>query len=223
MSRMRRVIAERLSWSVATIPQFSLTVAVDMTRLLALRGELKDAGAELSVTDFIVAATAQTLAEFPEVNARTDGTTVWFRRRVHLGLAVSVPDGLVVAVLRDADRRSLQELHEGTAALAAAARNGTLAPDDMTGSTFTISNLGMFGVDEFRAIINPGEAAILAVSSVIPTPAVVGDGLAVRQVMKITLSADHRLVDGEMGARFLNAIRRRLQDVEAIRAEALNA
>jgi pyruvate dehydrogenase E2 component (dihydrolipoamide acetyltransferase) len=220
---MRRVIAERLTLSATTIPQFRVTVSVDMTRLLDVRAELRDAGLEISVTDFIAAATAQTLAEFPEVNSRTDGTTLWLRRRVHLGLAVAVPGGLVVAVIRDADRRSLAQLHERAGALAAAARNGTLAPDDMTGSTFTISNLGMFGVDQFDAIINPGEGAILAVSSVIPTPVVAGDGLAVRQVMKLTLTADHRLVDGELGARFLNAIRRRLQDVEAFRAEALHA
>jgi pyruvate dehydrogenase E2 component (dihydrolipoamide acetyltransferase) len=223
LSRMRRVIAERLTLSATTIPQFHVAVSVDMTRLLGLRAELRDAGVELSVTDFIAAATAQTLAEFPEVNSRTDGTTVWLRRRVHLGLAVSVPGGLVVPVIRDADRCSLAQFHERASILAAAARSGTLAPDDMAGSTFTVSNLGMFGVDQFDAIINPGEAAILAVSSVIPTPVVAGDGLAVRQVMKLTLTADHRLVDGELGARFLNALRRRLQDVEAIRTEALHA
>lgn len=219
LSRMRRVIAERLSWSTSTIPHFSVTVSVDMTRLLALRSELKAAGTQLSVTDFVLAATAQTLAEFPEVNSRTDGSQLWLRRRVHLGLAVSVPNGLVVPVLRDADRRSLVELHERAVALADAARNGTLPPDELIGSTFTVSNLGMFGVDEFRAIINPGEAAILAVGSVLPTAVAVGEGLAVRQMMKLTLSADHRLVDGELGARFLNALRRRLQDVEAFRAE----
>lgn len=223
MSRMRRVIAERLSWSASTIPHFSLTISVDMTRILALRAELKAAGTSLSVTDFILAAAAQTVVEFPEVNSRTDGTSVWLRRRVHLGLAVSVPNGLVVPVLRDADKASLQELHDRTATLAGAARNGTLALDDMTGSTFTVSNLGMFGVDEFKAIINPGEAAILAVSSVIPTPVAVGDGIGIRQIMKLTLSADHRLVDGELAARFMNALRRRLQDAEAFRREDLNA
>ena len=223
MSRMRRVIAERLTRSATTIPQFHVTVSVDMTRLLALRADLRDGGLDLSVTDFIAAATAQTLAEFPEVNSRTDGETVWLRRRVHLGLAVAVPNGLVVAVLRDADRLALAELHDRSVALAAAARSGSLPPDHLTGSTFTVSNLGMFGVDEFDAIINPGEAAILAVSSVLPTAVVVAEGLAVRQVMKLTLTADHRLVDGELGARFLNALRRRLQDVEAIRAEALHA
>jgi pyruvate dehydrogenase E2 component (dihydrolipoamide acetyltransferase) len=223
MTRMRRVIAERLTFSATTVPQFTVTVAVDMTKLLALRAELNASGALLSVTDFIVAATAQTLVEFPDVNSRTDGTSVWTRRRVHLGLAVSVPNGLVVPVIRDAHQLTLSQLHDRAAAIATAAREGTLSPDQMTGGTFTISNLGMFGVDEFSAIINPGESAILAVSSVTPTAVAIGDSLAVRQVMKTTITADHRLVDGELAARFLNALRRRLMDVDAFRIDALNS
>jgi pyruvate dehydrogenase E2 component (dihydrolipoamide acetyltransferase) len=222
MSRMRRVIAERLTLSATTVPQFTVTVAVDVTRLLMLRTELKAAGNALSITDFIVHAVAQTLAEFPDVNSRTDGATIWPRRRVHVGLAVALPDGLVVPVIRDADRRSLEDLHARAVQLAEGARNGTLSPDDMTGSTFTISNLGMFGVDEFCAIINPGESAILAVSSVVPTPVAVGDGIGIRQMMKLTLTSDHRLVDGELAARFLNSLRRRLQDADAIRGDILN-
>jgi pyruvate dehydrogenase E2 component (dihydrolipoamide acetyltransferase) len=223
LSRMRRVIADRLTSSWQTTPHFTVTVAVDVTRLLALRAELKSAGTNLTVTDFVLAATAQTLAEFPDVNSRTDGVSVFPRRRVHLGVAVAIPTGLVVPVIRDADRRSVAEIHDLAAALAAAAREGTLAIDDMTGSTFTVSNLGMFGVEEFSAIINPGEAAILAVSSALPTPVALHDGIAVRSIMKLTLSADHRLVDGEMGARFLNALRRRLEDDASMRTEAMNA
>jgi len=222
MSRMRRVIAERLTLSATTVPQFTVTVAVDMTRILALRAEIKAAGAAITVTDFIVSAAAQTLVEFPDVNSRTDGTSVWLRRRVHMGIAVALPDGLVVPVIRDADRLSLDDLHARTAQLAEAARNGTLSPDEMTGSTFTISNLGMFGVDEFCAIINPGESAILAVSSIVPAPVAVGDGIGIRQIMKLTLTSDHRLVDGELAARFLNALRRRLQDADAFRGDILN-
>jgi len=223
LNRMRRVIADRLTHSWTSTPHFTVTVAVDVTGLLALRAELKASGTNLTVTDFVLAATAQTLAEFPDVNSRTDGASIWPRRRVHLGLAVSVPAGLVVPVIRDADRLGLGELHDRAAALAGAARDGTLPIDDMTGSTFTVSNLGMFGVDEFSAIINPGEAAILAVASAIPTVVAVGDAMGIRSILKLTLSADHRLVDGEMGARFLNAIRRRLEDVAAFRNEALNA
>jgi len=223
LSRMRRVIADRLTSSWTSTPHFTVTVAVDVTALLALRAELKVAGTNLTVTDFVLSATAQTLAEFPAVNSRTDGVSVWHRRRVHLGVAVSVPGGLVVPVIRDADRLSLGELHDRAVALAAKAREGTLPADEMTGSTFSVSNLGMFGVEEFSAIINPGEAAILAVSSAIPTAVAIGDGLAVRTMMRLTLSADHRLVDGELGARFLGAIRRRLEDPAAFRQEALNA
>ncbi len=223
MSRMRRVIAQRLTSSWVSTPHFTVTVAADVTRLLALRQELKATGTNLTVTDFVLSATAQTLAEFPAVNSRTDGTSVWPRSRVHLGLAVSIPDGLVVPVIRDADHLSVIGLHERAAALAAAAREGTLQPDDMTGGTFTVSNLGMYGVEEFSAIINPGEAAILAVSSAIPTPVAVGEGIAVRSIMKLTLSADHRLVDGELGARFVSAVRRRLEDVAATRTGMLNA
>ena len=222
LNRMRRVIADRLTQSWTSTPHFTVTVAVDVTGLLALRAELKAGGTNLTVTDFVLAATAQTLAEFPDVNSRTDGASVWPRRRVHLGLAVSVPAGLVVPVIRDADRLGLGELHDRAAALAGAGRDGTLPIDDMTGSTFTVSNLGMFGVDEFSAIINPGEAAILAVASATPTVVAVGDAMGIRSILKLTLSADHRLVDGEMGARFLNAIRRRLEDVAAFRNDALN-
>ncbi len=223
LGRMRRVIAERLTYSATTIPHFTVTVAVDVTALLALRQDLKAAGGSLTVTDFVLAATAQTLAEFPDVNSRTDGISVWPRRRVHLGVAVSLPGGLVVPVVRDADRLPIGELHDQVVALASAARAGTLPPDEMAGSTFTVSNLGMYGVDEFSAIINPGEGAILAVASAVPTAVAIGDGLAVRTIMKMTLSADHRLVDGELGARFLGAVRRRLEDAASFRNEALNA
>ncbi len=124
LSRMRRVIAERLTHSWTTIPHFTVTVAVDVTALLALRAELKAAGTNLTVTDFVLAATAQTLVEFPDVNSRTDGVSVWPRRRVHLGLAVSLPGGLVVPVIRDADRLPIGELHDRAAALAARPATG---------------------------------------------------------------------------------------------------
>jgi len=219
LSRMRRVIAERLTASYTTTPHFTVTVAVDVSRLMAYRNELKAAGVSLTVTDFVLAATAQTLPEFPDVNSRTDGVSVFPRRRVHLGVAVSLPAGLVVPVIRDADRLTVSEIHDRAASLGAAARDGKLTVDDMTGGTFTVSNLGMHGVDEFTAIINPGEAAILAVASAVQTPVAIGEALAVRWMMKLTLSSDHRLVDGEMAARFLNALRRRLEDARSLRRE----
>jgi pyruvate dehydrogenase E2 component (dihydrolipoamide acetyltransferase) len=222
LSRMRRVIAERLTQSHTTIPQFTVTVAVDVTRLQRLREELKATGMRLTVTDFVLAATARCLVDLPDVNARTDGVSVWRRRRIHLGLAVALPGGLVVPVIRDADHLGVDELHDQALALATAAREGTLSPDDMTGSTFTVSNLGMYGVEAFSAIINPGESAILAVASAVPTPVVIEGGIAVRSIMRLTLTADHRLVDGELGARFLGAVRRRLEDPGSLRLELAN-
>ncbi len=220
MSRMRRVIAERLTSSWTTTPHFTVTVAVDMTKLLALRGQLKGAGTDLTITDFVLAATADTLVEFPDVNSRTDGMSVWPRSRIHLGMAVAVSGGLVVPVIRDADKLTVDEIHTRAVALATAARDGTASVDDLTGSTFTVSNLGMLGVDEFSAIINPGEAAILAVSAAIPTPVAVGSAVEIRSIMKLTLSADHRLVDGETGARFLKALQRRIEDADSFRIAA---
>jgi len=217
MSQMSRVIAKRLTESWTTTPHFTVTVAVDASRLMALRARLKAAGSNLTVTDFVLAATADTLAEFPDVNARTDGASVWPRTRVHLGMAVSVPSGLVVPVIRDADTLTVPEIHDRAAALAASARAGTATVDDLTGSTFTVSNLGMFGVEEFSAIINPGEAAILAVSSAIPTPVAVDDRVEVRPVMKLTLSADHRIVDGALGAQFTRALQGRLEAADGFR------
>ncbi len=219
LSRMRRVIAERLTLSHTTIPQFTVTVAVDVTRLQAIREELKVAGTHLSITDFVLAAVARSLVDFPDVNARTDGSMVWRRRRIHLGLAVALPGGLVVPVIQDADHLGVHGLHDRATALASMARDGSLGPDDLAGSTFTVSNLGMYGVDAFSAIINPGEAAILAVASAIPTPVALEGGIAVRSIMRLTLSADHRLVDGELGARFLGDVRRRLEDPGFLRLE----
>lgn len=219
LSRIRRVIAERLTLSATSIPTFSATVAADLTRILAVREELRAAGSPVTITDVVLAATAQTLAEFPDVNSRTDGLVVWPRRRVHLGIAVALPAGLIVAVIRDADRLRLLEIHAEAARLVADARAGRLPPESMTGSTFTVSNLGMHGIDAFTAIINPGESGILAVGSAIPTPTALNGGIAIRTLMRLTLSADHRLIDGELAARFLGALRRRLEDPTALRRE----
>ena len=223
MSRMRRVIADRLTQSWTTTPHFYVTVSANVARLLVVRQDLKAQGVSLSVTDFVMAATAQTLVEFPDVNARTDGASITRNQRVHLGLAVSIPGGLVVPVIRDADLLSVVAIHDQASELITKARAGTLAVDEMTGSTFTVSNLGMFDVEEFGAIINPGEGAILAVASAVPTPVAIGDGIGVRPIMKMTLSADHRVVDGEVGARFLGALRRRLEDANSFRNQALTA
>lgn len=216
MSRMRQVIAERLTRSVTTAPHFFVTVAVDMTDLAARRSELKKEGREYSFNDYILKASAAALREFPDVNSSTDGRSVRWSSRIHLGMAVNVPGGLVVPVVRDAGELSLAEVHDHAAALAAKAREGKLAPDEMAGSTFTISNMGMMDVENFTAIINPGEGAILAISSIRPLPAVRDGRVVVRSIMKITLSADHRLIDGALAARFVNAVKSRLEDPKQI-------
>jgi pyruvate dehydrogenase E2 component (dihydrolipoamide acetyltransferase) len=212
MSRMRQVIAQRLTQSFTSTPHFFVTVPVDMTDLVALRREMKARGATYSVTDFIMQSVVLSLKEFPAFNSGTDGRSVWWHSKVHLGLAVSLENGLVVPVVRDADDLSLGELHDRAAALVGKARDGKLAPDEMSGSTFTISNMGMLDVENFTAIINPGEAGILAVSSTRETPVVRDGRIAIRSVMKITVSADHRVVDGSVAAGFLNAIRAKLED-----------
>jgi pyruvate dehydrogenase E2 component (dihydrolipoamide acetyltransferase) len=213
---MRQTIARRLTEN-SSVPTFTVTVAVDMTDLLTYRARLKAANSPISVTDFIHVAVVQALGEFPMLNASTDGTKVWKHEHVHLGVAVSVPAGLLVPVVREAELLSVKGLHDKTAEVVTAARSGKLAPEALSGSTFSVSNMGMFGVEQFTAIINPGESGILAVSSVTPEVRPYADGMAIRQVMRITLTADHRIVDGEMGAHFVNAVKRRLEDADGFR------
>ena len=214
MSKMRQVIGQRLTQSVVTQPHFFVTVSVDMTDLIAYRTQLKAAGAPYTVTDFISQAVVLTLKEFPAANSSTDGKSVRWNSRVHLGVAVSLEQGLVVPVIRSADELTIAEINAAAKALAEKARAGKLAPDEMSGSTFTISNMGMLDVENFTAIINTGEAAILAVASTLPQPAVRDGKVVVRQLMKITLSSDHRIVDGALAARFVNAIKAKLEDIE---------
>jgi pyruvate dehydrogenase E2 component (dihydrolipoamide acetyltransferase) len=211
MSRMRQVIAQRLAHSAATAPHFYVTVETDMGEVLAARARLKAEGASLSINDFIAHAAVATLKEFPKFNSSTDGRTIRWKSRVNLGLAVSLEEGLVVPVIRGADEMTLAELGAQAAALAAKARAGSLTPDEMSGSSFTISNMGMLDVENFTAIINPGEAAILAVSSVIEKPVALQGKVIVRPMMKMTLSSDHRLIDGAAAARFINALKKRLE------------
>ena len=212
LSKMRQVIAQRLSQSVVTAPHFYVTVEVDMSTVMAARERAKAGGTRLTVTDFIAEAAVLALKAFPVVNSATDGRSVRWHSRVHLGLAVSLDQGLVVPVIRDADEMTLSELGERARALVDKARAGGLAPDEMSGSTFSISNMGMLDVENFTAIINPGEAAILAVSSTIRKPVARGDDIVLRPIMKMTLSSDHRLVDGATAARFVNDIKAKLED-----------
>ncbi|MCX6998491.1 MAG: dihydrolipoamide acetyltransferase family protein [Kiritimatiellaeota bacterium] len=213
MSKMRQVIAQRLTQSFTSTPHFFVTVAVDMTALVAFRTGLKARGLPYTVTDFIALAVAQSLREFPAVNSSTDGHSIRWHSRIHLGLAVSLDSGLVVPVLPDAGELTLAEVHDRAAALFEKARAGKLLPDEMTGSTFTISNMGMLNVENFTAIINPGEAAILAVSSTVKEPVVRNDQIVIRAMMRMTLAGDHRIVDGALAAQFVNAIKAKLESI----------
>ena len=213
MSRMRQTIARRLTESKQTIPHFYVTVTADVTNLMKYRAELKARGVNHSVNDFVLFSVVRALEQFPVVNSSTDGKSTSWRGDVDLGMAVNVENGLVVPVIRGAQLLSLAELRDQARALAEKARTGKLTPDEMTGSGFTVSNMGMLGVDHFAAIINPGESAILAVSSAKEVPAVVDGKLAIRTCMAMTLSADHRLVDGALSAQFINAIKSRLENV----------
>jgi pyruvate dehydrogenase E2 component (dihydrolipoamide acetyltransferase) len=214
MSKMRQVIAQRLTQSFRDTPHFYVTVAVDMTELIAYRSHLKVAGAPYTVTDFIAEAVVLTLQEFPAVNSSTDGKTTRWNSHVNLGIAVSLEQGLVVPVIRAAEQLPLLELSQRTKSLAEKARAGKATPDELSGGTFTISNMGMMDVESFGAIINPGESAILAVASTKPQPVVRGGKIVVRQMMKLTLSCDHRIVDGALGAKFINGIKQKLEDIE---------
>jgi pyruvate dehydrogenase E2 component (dihydrolipoamide acetyltransferase) len=214
MSKMRQIIAQRLTQSVVTAPHFFVTVEVDMTDLVRFRAQLREKGAPYTVTDFISQAVVLTLKEFPEVNSATDGKTTRWNSHVHLGVAVSLEQGLVVPVIRNAEELTMAELNARAKELADKARVGKLAPDEMTGSTFTISNMGMLDVENFTAIINPGESAILAVSSTLKKAVVRDDKVVARSIMKMTLSSDHRIIDGAMAARFVNAIKQKLENIE---------
>ena len=214
MSKMRQVIAQRLTQSFRDTPHFYLTIPVDMTELIAYRNQLKAAGAPYTVTDFIAGAVVLTLQEFPAVNSSTDGKTTRWNSHVNLGIAVSLEQGLVVPVIRAAEHLPLIELCQQSKALVEKARAGKATPDELSGGTFTISNMGMMDVESFGAIINPGESAILAVASTRPQPVVRDGKIVVRQMMKLTLSCDHRIVDGALGAKFINAIKQKLEDIE---------
>lgn len=218
-SNMRKVIAKRLTESKQRIPHFYVTVSVDMTEVAKKRKALKDQGINMSVNLFIIKAVALALKEFPMLNAETDGLSVKYKSKVNIGVAVSLESGLVVPVVRNTDRKALDEIQAEVSELAEKARTGKLQPDEMKGGTFTISNMGMLNVENFSAIINPGETAILAVSSAMPTPVVKDGQVVIRDMMKITVSADHRAVDGSDAAKFANAVKLKLESVDFLNRE----
>ncbi|MEU8121421.1 dihydrolipoamide acetyltransferase family protein [Spirillospora sp. NPDC049024] len=213
LNRFRKVAARRLTESKREAPHFYLNREVDAEALLAFRATLNEAlaPAKVSVNDLVVKAVATALREHPAVNVSYTEENLLFHKRVHVGVAVAVEDGLVVPVVRDADRKSVSEIGRETRELAGKARDGKLSAREMSGGTFSVSNLGMFGVDSFSAVINPPEAAILAVGAVRDEP-VVRDGQVVPgKRMAVTLSVDHRATDGATAARFLARLAELLQ------------
>jgi len=213
LTSMRRTIAKRLAESMYTAPHFYVTVEIDMDAAVSLREQLVRAeDVKVSYNDLVLKACAKALTRFPTVNASWTGETIQTHADVHLGVAVSLAEGLITPVVRNADRKHVVEISREVKELAARAREKKLKPEEFTGSTFTISNLGMFDVTEFTAIINPPESCILAVGAVRKVPVVRDDQLAVGHRMKVTLSSDHRVVDGALAAQFLAEVRRLLEN-----------
>jgi pyruvate dehydrogenase E2 component (dihydrolipoamide acetyltransferase) len=224
LSNMRRTIAKRLVESKTTIPHYQVTVDVEMDALIALRKQLNDQlesqGVKLSVNDFLVRAAALAMHQHPFVNSRWveakgQDAAIEILGDVNIGVAIALPEdrggGLVVGTLRNADRLGLRQISAQTRALAEKARTKGLTVEEMADSTFTISNLGMFGVSHFTAIINPPNAAILAVGAAIERPVVRNGQLSVGSVMSMTMSSDHRIVDGAMAAQYLSTLRQMLE------------
>jgi pyruvate dehydrogenase E2 component (dihydrolipoamide acetyltransferase) len=213
---MRRIVGERMTKSKQTAPHFYLSMDADMTEINRRRNALKEKGESLvpSINDFILSACARALRDFPSLNAAFTDHGVEIYSDINIGLAVALEEGLVVPVIRNADRLSLQDLAKQSRELAEKAQKKKLFPSDYEGGTFTVSNLGMFGVDNFIAIINPPQCAILAVGQVAPRVVPYAEGIAVRQMMTMSLSADHRVVDGAIAARFLQEVKRLLERAE---------
>jgi pyruvate dehydrogenase E2 component (dihydrolipoamide acetyltransferase) len=209
LTQIRKTIARRLAESSGPVPTFFLTAEFDLTRAAEMRTQLAEMGDEYkaSFNDIVIKAVALALSEHPEVNAHWLNDKIRQHNRIHVAMAVAVEDGLITPVIFDADRLQLWEISAQARDLATRARARKLTPEEYTGATFTVSNLGMFGIDQFTAIINPPEAGILAVGGVESKPIVVDGRLEVRERMRVTMSCDHRAIDGATGAEFLQTLR----------------
>ena len=218
LTAMRRTIAKRLSQSMQTAPHFYMTSVIDTGKLADLRRQINEYAqkepepVKVSFNDLIVKAVALALVHMPQVNVSFAEDRLIQKKQVHIGMAVALEQGLIVPVIRNADQRRILDIARESQRLVELARTGKLRPEDFSGGTFTVSNLGMFDVDSFTAVINPPESAILAVGSITPTPAVVDGQVIVRDRMKVTLSSDHRAIDGATAARFLQEVKRLLEE-----------
>ncbi|MBK5925663.1 dihydrolipoyllysine acetyltransferase [Rhodovulum sulfidophilum] len=215
VSQMRRTIARRLSEAKQTIPHFYLEAEADLEALMALRAQVnegREGPARISVNDFIVKAAARALARLPEANVIWRGDEIWQLSEIDIAVAVATDGGLMTPILRGADRMSLGTLSAEMKDLATRARTGTLRPEDYQGGGFSVSNLGMYGVRSFSAIVNPPQSCILAAGAAERRPVGRGDQIVLAPVMNLTLSVDHRSVDGALGAQLLAEIRQGLED-----------
>lgn len=222
LAGMRRVIARRMkeSWSVA--PHVTINMEIDMSQAKKIRAELNANSVpeeKVSFNDLIIKAAARALTEFPAINATITDTEIIYHSQVHMGVAVALTDGLIVPVVRHADKKNIRTVAREVKDLAERARSGQLKPDEATGSTFTVTNLGMYGVDHFTPIINQPESAILGVGCIKDKPVVVNGSIEVRPVMTLSLSFDHRLIDGSVAAEFLGRVRELLENPYGLRPE----
>lgn len=213
LTQMRKTIARRLGESIGPIPTFFLTSEIDMTNVGKLREQMVTAGDQfkVSVNDIVIKAVAIALTRHPEVNAHWQGDSIRYFSAAHVGMAVATDDGLIVPVIRDAHLKGLGQIGKEARELAKKARERKLTPAEYSGGTFSVSNLGMFGIDQFTAIINPPEAAILAVGATETKPVWENGQFVPRQKMRVTMSCDHRIIDGAVGAKFLQTLRQLLE------------
>lgn len=213
-SEIRKTIAKRLVTSLGPVPHFFLTTEIEMDRAAEMRRNINalDPDLKISINDVIIKVVAAALMQHPEVNAAFQDKVIRYYERADIGVAVAIEDGLITPVVRSADQKSLSQIAAEVRELAERARIRKLKPEEYTGATFSVSNLGMFGIDEFTAIINPPEGGILAVGAMSPKPVVRENEIVIRQMMRVTMSCDHRIIDGATGARFLQTFKKILEN-----------
>ncbi len=214
MSEMRRVIARRLVTSIGPVPHFFLTTEIEMDRAAEARRTINESNPDLkiSLNDLIIKVAALSLIQHPQVNASFQEKAIRYYERADIGVAVAIEDGLITPIVRAADKKGVGQIAAEVRELAERARSRRLRPEEYTGASFSVSNLGMFGIDEFTAVINPPEAAILAVGAMAAKPVVRDGEMVVRQIMRVTMSCDHRVIDGATGAKFLQTFKRMLEN-----------
>lgn len=213
VSQMRKVIAKRLAESKFSAPHFYLTLEIDMDNAMAARKAINEVGdAKISFNDMVVKSVASALRKHPKINSSWLGDKIRYNNLINIGIAVAVPDGLLVPVVRNADQKGMAQIGAEVKDFAQKAKDKKLQPSDWEGNTFTISNLGMFGIEEFTAIINPPDACILAVGGIKQVPVVKNNQVVPGNIMKLTLSCDHRVVDGATGAAFLQEVKKNLEN-----------